>query len=116
MHKENLHKLSKMDLGKRGPDFILLYYYFLNIHLFTYILATPCGMRNPDQKSNMCPPALAMWGLKHWTTREVPTPPHTSFLVAKEICAYCLSLGNKSLKKSLSASGSLGGTMPRWPE
>ena len=74
MHKENLHKLSKMDLGKRGPDFILLYYYFLNIHLFTYILATPCGMRNPDQKSNMCPPALAMWGLKHWTTREVPRP------------------------------------------
>ena len=27
------------------------------------------------------------WQSKHWTTRKIPTPLHTSFLVAKEINA-----------------------------
>ena len=46
------------------------------------LLVAAYGIRFPDQGSNLGPLNWKVWGLSHWTTREVPEAPFKAFKTA----------------------------------
>ena len=89
---------TRKTLWTQCPTLIALSFFFYYYYLF--ISAAPglsCGMRNlscdmgelvPWPRMEPRPPALGSWRLSHYTTREVPPPPHFIILYSDKSQGY----------------------------